>query len=216
MLLGRRLRWPNAAPSSTPSPASFPSMTSTSSSSTGRTSQVEDPRLREIVHAHGRALGDRASLVGAGAGAGRAAAQSGRRLLPSGDAADLDPDAALRRRRRPSLPCARSSGCASRSRSTASPISSWRAAPASSRPGIDQIIARRLGLDNVERTLVGFMGCYAAVCALAHRPSYRPLAAGRARARGHARAVHPAPPGHPGSSSNCSPCSSSATAPARP
>ncbi len=33
-------------------------------------------------------------------------------------------------------------------------------------PGVDQIIARRLGLDHVERTLVGFMGCYAAVCAL--------------------------------------------------
>ena len=34
-------------------------------------------------------------------------------------------------------------------------------------PGIDQIIARRLGLDgSVERTLVGFMGCYAAVAAL--------------------------------------------------
>ncbi|HYJ53729.1 MAG TPA: type III polyketide synthase [Allosphingosinicella sp.] len=33
-------------------------------------------------------------------------------------------------------------------------------------PGIDQIIARQLGLENVERTLVGFMGCYAAVCAL--------------------------------------------------
>lgn len=33
-------------------------------------------------------------------------------------------------------------------------------------PGIDQIIARALGLDNVERTVVGFMGCYAAVCAL--------------------------------------------------
>jgi alpha-pyrone synthase len=33
-------------------------------------------------------------------------------------------------------------------------------------PGVDQIIARRLGLDNVERTLVGFMGCYAAVSAL--------------------------------------------------
>ena len=33
-------------------------------------------------------------------------------------------------------------------------------------PGIDQIIARRLGLDEVERTLVGFMGCYAAVSAL--------------------------------------------------
>jgi predicted naringenin-chalcone synthase len=33
-------------------------------------------------------------------------------------------------------------------------------------PGIDQIIARRLGLDRVERTLVGFMGCYAAVSAL--------------------------------------------------
>jgi predicted naringenin-chalcone synthase len=34
-------------------------------------------------------------------------------------------------------------------------------------PGIDQIIARRLGLDpGVERTLIGFMGCYAAVSAL--------------------------------------------------
>lgn len=34
-------------------------------------------------------------------------------------------------------------------------------------PGIDQIIAARLGLDGgVERTLVGFMGCYAAVAAL--------------------------------------------------
>jgi predicted naringenin-chalcone synthase len=34
-------------------------------------------------------------------------------------------------------------------------------------PGIDQIIAARLGLDGgVERTLVGFMGCYAAVTAL--------------------------------------------------
>ncbi|GGD96380.1 chalcone synthase [Tsuneonella deserti] len=34
-------------------------------------------------------------------------------------------------------------------------------------PGIDQIIARRLGLaDSVERVLVGFMGCYAAVTAL--------------------------------------------------
>ena len=33
-------------------------------------------------------------------------------------------------------------------------------------PGIDQIIADALGLTNVERTLVGFMGCYAAVAAL--------------------------------------------------
>ena len=33
-------------------------------------------------------------------------------------------------------------------------------------PGIDQIIARELGLDGVERTVDGFMGCYAAVCAL--------------------------------------------------
>jgi predicted naringenin-chalcone synthase len=34
-------------------------------------------------------------------------------------------------------------------------------------PGIDQIIAARLGLDgSVERLLVGFMGCYAAVAAL--------------------------------------------------
>lgn len=34
-------------------------------------------------------------------------------------------------------------------------------------PGIDQILARRLGLSpRVERTLIGFMGCYAAVVAL--------------------------------------------------
>ena len=33
-------------------------------------------------------------------------------------------------------------------------------------PGIDQIIARALGIEGVERTLVGFMGCYAAVSAL--------------------------------------------------
>ncbi|KQT35056.1 stilbene synthase [Sphingomonas sp. Leaf412] len=34
-------------------------------------------------------------------------------------------------------------------------------------PGIDQIIARELGLPgSVERTLVGFMGCYAAIAAL--------------------------------------------------
>jgi predicted naringenin-chalcone synthase len=34
-------------------------------------------------------------------------------------------------------------------------------------PGIDQIIARRLGLSpSVERLLIGFMGCYAAVAAL--------------------------------------------------
>jgi predicted naringenin-chalcone synthase len=38
-------------------------------------------------------------------------------------------------------------------------------------PGIDQVIAAALGLDpGVERTLVGFMGCYAAVAAL--RTSY--------------------------------------------
>jgi alpha-pyrone synthase len=33
-------------------------------------------------------------------------------------------------------------------------------------PGIDQIIAAELGLEGVERTLVGFMGCYAAISAL--------------------------------------------------
>ena len=33
-------------------------------------------------------------------------------------------------------------------------------------PGVDQIIAAALGLAEVERTLVGFMGCYAAVAAL--------------------------------------------------
>ncbi|MEJ7925988.1 type III polyketide synthase [Sphingobium sp. AN641] len=34
-------------------------------------------------------------------------------------------------------------------------------------PGIDQLLAQRLGLDpGVERTLIGFMGCYAAIAAL--------------------------------------------------
>ncbi|WP_442802164.1 type III polyketide synthase [Sphingobium sp. CR2-8] len=34
-------------------------------------------------------------------------------------------------------------------------------------PGIDQLLAQRLGLDaTVERTLIGFMGCYAAVAAM--------------------------------------------------
>ena len=34
-------------------------------------------------------------------------------------------------------------------------------------PGIDQIVARRLGLaEDIERVLIGFMGCYAAVTAL--------------------------------------------------
>ncbi len=33
-------------------------------------------------------------------------------------------------------------------------------------PGVDQIIAERLGLGDVERTLIGFMGCYAAAAAL--------------------------------------------------
>jgi predicted naringenin-chalcone synthase len=33
-------------------------------------------------------------------------------------------------------------------------------------PGIDQLLARALDLPNVERTLIGFMGCYAAVAAL--------------------------------------------------
>lgn len=33
-------------------------------------------------------------------------------------------------------------------------------------PGVDQIIAAELGLGDVERTLVGFMGCYAAAAAL--------------------------------------------------
>ena len=48
-------------------------------------------------------------------------------------------------------------------------------------PGIDQIIARRLGLDgSVQRTLVGFMGCYAAVAALR-------VAHHIARSDGHAR-----------------------------
>ena len=64
-------------------------------------------------------------------------------------------------------------------------------------PGIDQIIARALGLDDVERTLVGFMGCYAAVCGAAHRLSYRPLRARGAGAGGDGRALLAPPPGDP-------------------
>ena len=80
-------------------------------------------------------------------------------------------------------------------------------------PGIDQIIARRLGLDDVERTLVGFMGCYAAVSALrtAHHivrsePEARVLAVTVELCSLHLQQTA-------GSSSRCSPCSSSATAP---
>jgi len=48
-------------------------------------------------------------------------------------------------------------------------------------PGIDQIIAQKLGLNpSVERTLVGFMGCYAAVAAL--RTAYH-IARSEPRAR---------------------------------
>ena len=54
-----------------------------------------------------------------------------------------------------------------RARSAGSPISSWRAAPASSRPASTRSSPHALGLDgSVERTLIGFMGCYAAVAAL--------------------------------------------------
>ena len=75
----------------------------------------------------------------------------------------------------------RSTGCASRSRSTASPISSSRAAPASSRRGSTRSSPAGSASTGVERTLVGFMGCYAAVSRAPDRLSYRPL---RARARG--------------------------------
>ena len=50
-------------------------------------------------------------------------------------------------------------------------------------PGIDQILARRLGLStNVERTMIGFMGCYAAIAAL--RTAYDIV-----RSRGNARVL---------------------------
>ena len=43
----------------------------------------------------------------------------------------------------------------------------WRAAPGMSAPGLDLEIVQRAGLSpSVERTLIGFMGCYAAINAL--------------------------------------------------
>ena len=69
-------------------------------------------------------------------------------------------------RRRRSWRWPRSRGCASRS--TLDGITHLVVASCTGfvAPGIDQIIARALGLPDVERTLVGFMGCYAAVSAL--------------------------------------------------
>ncbi len=68
-------------------------------------------------------------------------------------------------------------------------------------PGIDQIIARKLGLEEVERTLVGFMGCYAAVSALrlAHHivrsePEARVLAVTVELSSLHLQAENEAPP----------------------
>ena len=98
---------------------------------------------------------------------------------------------------------------------TASPIWSWRAAPASSRRGSTRSSPAALGLDNVERTLVGFMGCYAAVSAL--RTAYHIVRSepGGAGAGGDGRALHAASAGDARSWSPCSPCCSSATAPPR-
>ncbi len=43
-------------------------------------------------------------------------------------------------------------------------------------PGLDQVIARRLGLDaNVERVSIGFMGCYAGVTLLRTAGTYHSL-----------------------------------------
>jgi len=68
-------------------------------------------------------------------------------------------------------------------------------------PGIDQIIARALGLDEVERILIGFMGCYAAVSALrvAHHivrsePEARVLAVTVELSSLHLQADREAPP----------------------
>ena len=134
------------APSSTPSPASFPNMTSTGCSSTGREAQVEDPRMRKLFMrmAERSGIEHRWSVLPPAPGGlphnrpggfyhGASPATSTRMKTYAEEA----PKLALARDRE---------ACASRSSSTASPIWSWRAAPASSRRAIDQIIARALGI----------------------------------------------------------------------
>ena len=63
-------------------------------------------------------------------------------------------------------------------------------------PGLDLQLAHRLGLDpSVERTIIGFMGCYAAMNALKlarHIVRSEPQSEGRHRQPG---TMHPAPPG---------------------
>ena len=129
--------------------------------------QVEDPRLRKLFLRMAERIGDRASLVGAAAGAGRAAAQSSRAAsimatLPTTARAD----AGLCRGGAEAG--AGGDRASSREQVALDGVTHLVVASCTGfvAPGIDQIIARRLGLDNVERTLVGFMGCYAAVSAL--------------------------------------------------
>ena len=173
------------------------------------------PRERALFRADGGAIGHRASLVGAAADrrrrfAGRAGGFYAVDPLP----ADGGADGALcrRRARRSRWPRSPSSATA-RARS---PISSWRAAPASSRRASTRSSPRALGLPGgVERTLIGFMGCYAAVAALRIAHHIVRSEPGGARAGGDGRAVHAPPPARGPRSSRCSRCSSSATAPPR-
>ena len=175
--------------------------------------QIEDPRLRKLFLRMAERSGIEHRWSVLRAGSGRAAARPSRRLLPRRHAGDLDSDAAL---------CRGGARLALRAIGRLASRSARRNHP----PRRRELHRLRRAGDRpdhrpparprrVERTLVGFMGCYAAVCAL--RTAYH--IARSSRARGCSRS--PSSSARSTSSrrkrsSNCSPCSSSATAPRRP
>ena len=121
-----------------------------------------------------------------------------RRLLSWRLAGHLDAHAASMPRRRRSSRSRRSPGCGEQVELDGITHLVVASCTGFVAPGIDQIIARRLGLDDVERTLVGFMGCYAAVSALRtayHIVRSEPDGAG---AGGDGRAVLAPSPADPG------------------
>ncbi|MGJ3628831.1 type III polyketide synthase [Sphingomonas sp. MMS24-JH45] len=154
-----RWRFPHSTRSAPP----FPATTSTRRSSTGASPAG---RARATpVRSHGRSVGHRASLVGAAGSAGLPVASGGFYAVePLPGTADR---MALYARHAPALAL-----LAIRDLSAQADLAGITHLVVASctgfvAPGIDQIIARDLGLSPaVERTLIGFMGCYAAIVAL--------------------------------------------------
>ena len=193
--LGRSFAWPNLAPTSTPSPAPFPQRRPPAVHRLGR-GPGRGSADAQTVHAHGGAVGHRASLVGAAAGAGRTAAQPSGRLLSRRLAGHLDAHAALCR-----------SGARARARGDrqAAREGLARRRHPSGRGELHRLRRARHRPDHRPpprprqcRADPGRLhGLLCRCLGAAHRLSYRPLPARRAGAGGDGRAVLAASPAHP-------------------